>query len=715
MNSKFNLIYLIIVFILVIIVSYVFTPMFTPDPNNMKLEGKQHKYTNLENYLVGVYGNDSKEVINDIVNHKFYDKDYPGSGSPKDIKINIPTAIKYFNFLYETAPNEVKDSFVTARNTTVSWPPKYNEKYRLTSFPYVSGNIVTGLYQTLSNKPGGSTMPTWYISKYDPNNYNNSLYNKVFDKTHTSLTVNLPDITFDQSSNDPLDYYVLKTFFGDVVEYETTPLNVSENQSRPEYDKFRYKTGGYILHHDFINLYQGQDNILNGKVTQRWDKVDLTTLHQTTINGILEGKDKYNRPTPKSPSTPNTCKGTKYPDSMSCYDDSEAQKVFSIHNQNYYLEVQHTCFPIPGQDYPLCDDGGWWTYLSVGSGIYWNAKRPIIAKNKLHLLHCCGWQIDDFVDITKGYGGGKNLVQTVLTAIYNNEHPKNTKPNKGLGLRTMEGKDGDKVVRKFFLTVTLFLFLIIYLMIVLFKNFIGIFKELGDKSKVVAKTTLIVILLIIIFTLLWYLLYVSINDFFVGLGWMTLDMALEKTNMSPYEFFDEAIFGRQSNPICNGLNITEWFDYFLYDACAKKGFFSAIMTMQPNKGGNWTVEMFDLQQYLKMYNAPAAIKDAPKLGLCGNQQLASGSRYYSEGEDNVSNNETYPTITNTVPAKKYCTDVSDPEKHTGSECEEKLDKMGGKVCNIYGCQDTNKALCLNCESVQASDVCMTDKKITYKA
>ena len=276
MNSKFNLIYLIIVFILVIIVSYVFTPMFTPDPNNMKLEGKQNKYTNLENYLVGVYGNDSKEVINDIVNHKFYDKDYPASGNPKDIKINIPTAIKYFNFLYETAPKEIKDSFVTARNTTVSWPPKYNEKYRLTSFPYVSGNIVSGLYQTLSNKPGGSTMPTWYISKYDPNNYNNSLYNKVFDKTHHTIpTVTITDKAFNEHSGEPLTYYVLKTFFGDVVEYETTPLNVLGNQSRPEYDKFRYKTGGYILHQDFINIYIGKPNIFDKtKVTpvqDRWD------------------------------------------------------------------------------------------------------------------------------------------------------------------------------------------------------------------------------------------------------------------------------------------------------------------------------------------------------------------------------------------------------------------------------------------------------------
>ena len=253
---------------------------------------------------------------------------------------------------------------------------------------------------------------------------------------------------------------------------------------------------------------------------------------------------------------------------------------------------------MPGFDYPYCDDGGWWTYLSVGSGIYWNANRPIICKNKLHLLHCCGWTLDQFVDITNGFGGGNNLVNAVFRKIYNDEHPKNQKPNVGLGFRIMNGKNGDEVVRKFFLNIILFFFIIIYLIILIFKDLFELFKNLKDKSNVVTKMTLVSIYMVIIFTLIWYLIYVALNDFFKGLGWRTLDMALEETNMTPHQFFEEAIHGTNSNPICNGLNMTEWFDAFLYKAVIDKGFTSAIMTMQPNKSGCWMVEMFDIMNYV---------------------------------------------------------------------------------------------------------------------
>ena len=537
MNKYFNLIYLIITFILVIIFGFFLTALFLPNPSKIKILSKNIVNTpTIKSYLENTYnsGYDANpspspapspapapapspapsshpsQFINDIVNYKFYDHTAALNPQPQPLATYIKSAFKYFNFFYEIAPDNLLNAFETAKNTSIVWPPKYNEKHRLLAFPYVSGNIFTGLYQYLAAKSSVATMPCWYICKYDSTNYNNSLYNKIFDTKYKIA----------KNKGHLIEYKLFTTFFGNVVEYETKE-NVfnKDGSSYRESHLLKYKTGGYTL-----------ENHLNPKVRK----------------------------------------------------------------SSIYLEVQHTCFPLPGTDYPFCDDGGWWTYLSVGSGIWWEAKNPIIAKNKLHLLYCCGWTIDQFVDITENFRGGYSLIDAILTGIYNDEHPKNHKPGKGLALRTMEGNNGDTVVSKFFINFILFLAIILYLLILICINIYKIFKNLNSKDAIILRTLYISIFIIIIFTLLWYFTYICIDDFFQGLGWMTLDMALKKTKLTPYQFFEEAIFGTNNNPICNGLNMTEWFDGFLYKAVSNKKFTSAIMTMQPNKSGCWMVEMFDI-------------------------------------------------------------------------------------------------------------------------
>ena len=648
MNNYFNLIYLIIIFIFIIIVAFIATPLFLPNPTDLILNTNVIKPKNIKDYLYELYNNgiDSPKnpVLEDIINYKFLNYHKVTSDNVYHYYDNIKSSLNYFNFIYENAPNDVKSSYKTAINTSVCWPPKYNEKFRLLSFPYVSGNIFTGLYQTLAAKSNTATMPCWYISKYDNENYSKSLYNRIFQKTIKSVPIkNLKTPTTIKN------YECLLTFFGKVVEYEK-PYNELK-ESSVEFSSI--KTGGYILENDYIKLLQ--------------DKWDQNPINKKNIDNILS----------------------------------------SLENQNYYLEVQHTCFPLPGTDYPYCDDGSWWTYLSTGSGIYWNCKRPIIAKNKLHLLYCCGWTVDNFVDITKDFGGGKNLVEVILKVVYNNEHPNNQKTLTGLGLRTMKGVNGDIVVRKFFVTFIIFLFIIIYLLIQIIKNIYNIFKNFNDKSNIILKSTYIIISLVIIFSLMWYFIFITVNEFFIGLGWMTLDMAYEKTGLSPYKFFEEAIFGTNSNPICNGLNITEWFDEFLYEAVSKKGFLSAIMTQQPNKSGCWMVEMFDVTQYIKTDKS-----FVPKLGICGKQKLGSGIQYSQNNSDFISKFG-IPTILNTVPSK---TDCYNTLSHTSSE-EEECDELlnNSKIYNCHGCNDSNRSLCISCKGVPISNVCLNNKKIHYGA
>lgn len=654
MNSYFNLIYLIILFVFIIIAAFIATPLFLPNPSDLKLLPHVMTPKNLREYLYALYNNNKSEqhnkVLEDILRYKFISHEKTTPDHVTHYIQNYSSSLDYFNFIYENAPNDLKSSYNTAVNTSKSWPPKYNEKYRLLAFPYVSGNIFTGLYQTLAAKSGSATMPCWFISKYDCNDYSKSLYNRIFNRTI---------VPYKPTDSSKTFYYErLLNFFGNVVEYERTTepyllfnnesTHESMHESNSEYSII--KTGGYVLEYDYQNLL-GNDP---------FDRHPLTKESAKTISSTLETNNKY-----------------------------------------ISLEVQHTCFPMPGVDYPYCDDGSYWTYLAAGSGIYWKCKRPIIAKNKLHLLYCCGWSINDFVDITKNFGGGKNLVEVILKVIYNNEHPRSQKPMPGLGFRSMKGENGDIVVRKFFVSFIIFFFIIIYLLISICKNIFKIFKNFNDKSSVVLKSTYIIISLVIIFSLIWYFVFVLVNDFFIGLGWMTLDMAYEKTNLSPYKFFEEAIFSTNSNPICNGIHMSEWFDQYLYSAVSSKGFLSAIMTQQPNKSGCWMVEMFDVVKFVETDKSIT-----PALGICGEQQFSSGIKYYEESSDGL------PTLSRTVPEFKNCYAQSNM---TGSESECEQLNDDSKIYNCYGCNDSNRSLCISCQGVPVSNVCIGNKKIHYSA
>tara|TARA_A100001015_G_scaffold234090_1_gene265445 strand:- start:171 stop:737 length:567 start_codon:yes stop_codon:yes gene_type:complete len=188
-------------------------------------------------------------------------------------------------------------------------------------------------------------------------------------------------------------------------------------------------------------------------------------------------------------------------------------------------------------------------------------------------------------------------------------------------------------------------------------------------------------------------------------------MAYEKTGLSPHEFFEEAIFGTNSNPICNGLNLIEDLDQYLYEEVAKNGFLSAIMTQQPNKSGCWMVEMFDVYQYL--YTNKSVL---PELGICGKQiHLGSGIQYWSN--DKKQKFGQY-TMTSTIPKYDNCyykklDSGSEEENRLRQKCDNL--KNDSKIVDCGGCNDTNRALCVSCKGVPVSEVCLSSKKVTYSA
>ena len=298
----------------------------------------------------------------------------------------------------------------------------------------------------------------------------------------------------------------------------------------------------------------------------------------------------------------------------------------SIYNNNYFrsyqdIEVTHACYPPPGSKWPYCDDGGYWLYLATGSGVFWNTGKCIVSLNKLSLLYdlynhslkirreiatlneinkvkgkqlplqpVVGLSIQDMVDRMKGKGGGYSIMVAIFTIVHSlNLHQLAVKI---VGFKNIAPSDGGKAAWDNFISRT---FLILYLITV---TIIQMFVNIKNKSK---KQIALVILtfLIILAALIYIFLFVIFEDFFRGLGWMTLDMALKETNMTLYQFVEECVTGIQKNPICNSLAMTQIFDLDTEIYTHALGYDSFILTSQPNKTGTWEVEICDLRNFDK--------------------------------------------------------------------------------------------------------------------
>jgi hypothetical protein len=280
------------------------------------------------------------------------------------------------------------------------------------------------------------------------------------------------------------------------------------------------------------------------------------------------------------------------------YDPHENIYSNFFHN-NQWIEVTHACYPPPTLKYPTCDDGGWWAYLTVGSGVFWNTgNKCLVARNKLHALTLLGLSIDDISDSLKGKGGGLSIISALTKVIDSLEHSK--KPKAIVGFRSMKPQDTGSDAWTIWITSTVIL---IYLLIIYF-----------IKSKSV-KSLIIGIVLAISMYYFWY--YVLTEQFIRGFGWMTLDMGLKETGMNLKEFVTECVTGNLKNGICNGLAMTQMFDLQLESRAFAMGYSSFVLTTQPNKSGSWAVEICDLSNYTsdksgKIINL--------KLGICGEKK-----------------------------------------------------------------------------------------------
>lgn len=324
----------------------------------------------------------------------------------------------------------------------------------------------------------------------------------------------------------------------------------------------------------------------------------------------------------------------------------------SIYNKGFfrpyqYIEILHACYPPPGVEYPLCDDGGWWLYYAGGSGVFWNTGKCFISNNKLSCLYdlykcsikkiheiekinsllpdaqkkplppIIGYSISDITKKFEGKGGGNSIMVAIFSIVSSlNKH---STPPHIVGFKNLASSESGGSAWTRFIVLTFFILYLIVILIILY------FKNIRGKSwKIIIVLSFVFLILLV--SIIYYFLFIVFEDFFRGLGWVTLDMALEKTGMSLYQFVSECVTGNLKNPTCNSLSMVQLFDLDLEGFTWAMNYDSFILTSQPNKTGTWEVEICDLRRY-----DPKKKGIATDGGVCNTLNISKNNHIYQSG------------------------------------------------------------------------------------
>lgn len=400
----------------------------------------------------------------------------------------------------------------------------------------------------------------------------------------------------------------------------------------------------------------------------------------------------------------------------------------SIYNNNYFrsyqdIEVVHACYPPPGYEWPYCDDGGYWLYLATGSGVFWNTGKCFVSLNKLSLLYdlyncslktraevgeynnkynkseplppIVGLSIQDMVDKLKGKEGGQSISIAILS-IVNDIINKKGQNTKFIGFKNMTPSNAGSAAWDNFISRT---FLIVYLIAVLIIQLV-----INIRNKTPTQVSLILLSSLVILAVLFYILFfVIFEDFFRGIGWMTLDMGLKQTNMTLYQFVEECVLGTQKNPICNSLAMTQNFDIQTEIFTKALGYDSFILTSQPNKTGNWEVEICDLRKFPDSYTEDTDLMFAG--GVCGG---------YTSGSENEMQQLSFPEDSIDLCKNKLIPKAFDMNKNNNKY----ILKAGPIELDISGppyykptkeckCVDGVDRLCTSCNGYLSEKLCIT--------
>ena len=337
-----------------------------------------------------------------------------------------------------------------------------------------------------------------------------------------------------------------------------------------------------------------------------------------------------------------------------------------ISDEAIYVEVTHACYAPPQRTYPTCDDGGYWLYGAVGSGVFWKTCGTTSSETGKFLV--CNNKIDAIFKLWR-YAqkslGGIDLYETLAPSMIaakmispgltpyesNLETIKKSKPEDYIYARLNGTGGGDNLMEALKNLIdasdsgkqipnltawrsmepstsnsgwVLWIACSITFTLILLG---GIIYSVYSASKgSVQKFLLGIVCTLIAARILYYFEWSVVSEnMFRKFGYTTMDSALEKSGLNLKDFiFSTAGIDTnykklpkgKYNPISNGLAQTQLFDFDLSYITSMCKLDSVIMHTQPNKSGSWAVEILDVR------NTPAqgatSLDDLIKtLGLCG--------------------------------------------------------------------------------------------------
>lgn len=334
-----------------------------------------------------------------------------------------------------------------------------------------------------------------------------------------------------------------------------------------------------------------------------------------------------------------------------------------------YVEVTHACYAPPKKTYPTCDDGGYWLYGTVGSGVFWKtcgtpdnkSGKYLVCNNKIDAMFklwnyaqtlknppLLAMMLAAGLDPSKlkttkaedylyarlnGTGGGYNLMEALKSIIDASDSGRQIP--KLTAWRSMEPSKAKKGwVTWLACSITFVVILLALLGGVGYSIYLAVKRRNQQKWWVSTLIVLGALLGTVLMSVILYRLEWSVVSeyMFEKFGYTTMDSALKKSGLDLKSFiFATAGIDNQYNnlpkgkynPIANGLAQTQLFDFDLSYLTSMCGLDSVIMHTQPNKSGSWAVEILDVR------NTPAegakSLDDLIKtLGLCG--QPLDGSK-----------------------------------------------------------------------------------------
>lgn len=298
--------------------------------------------------------------------------------------------------------------------------------------------------------------------------------------------------------------------------------------------------------------------------------------------------------------------------------------IFGADSPSTWIEVLHACYPPPHEAFPTCDDGDYWMYMAPGSGVFWETgTRCIVCANKVDAIcllaeHHFGTTREDAeTNIAKilsepGRGGGMSLVSAMKDVINSIQQGK-AETIKTVAFRDMQRGDSRPSWALFCAyAVTATVVCLGAIAVTSVSGYHAYHGAPGATARTLKLFAGAATLTGFALALGWY----GITEQMLrGFGYCTLDQARRRPGgtVDMLTFVRDA---RAGKPYANGLCMTQAFDLQL-EAWAKDcNVKTIIMHAQPNKSGNWAVEVMH------------GITDPScnKKGLCGGQEFKVGTQ-----------------------------------------------------------------------------------------